>query len=233
MHRFARLPAAALALAALAAPALAQDRPQLQPTRDATIDYRLEGHNTPSGQPRTMRMFVTAGGGKTRIEPSEGRTVIILDRGASKMTIVMLDKQQYMERPMNPSQQAHFDVANGTKFTRRGSETIAGQRCTVWESQGERHGSGCVTDTGLVLKGESTSQNGEHSVLLATAVSLGSLSADLFQPPPGFSRMAIPQMPGGMPGGMPNGIPGRPGMPGMPNLPPGVQLPPGVTLPRP
>ncbi len=194
-----------IALAALLMPlaAQAQDRPPMAPTKDATIDYRMES----TGAPRTMRMFLSAGGKLMRIETAGQPGYMIMDRNANRMFIVMADAHRYMERPLTPGQQTGFDLSHGQSFTRKGTETIAGMRCTVWESTGEHAGSGCVTDDGLVLRGESGSPDGMRARLVATAVKVAPLGADTFQPPAGFTRMEMPSMPGGMPPGARPGAP--------------------------
>ncbi len=192
-----RPPLVLAALLALPVAAVAQDRPPMSPTRDATIDYRVEGAN---GGPRTMRMFLAAGGKLMRIEMPGQPGSMIMDRNASRMMIVMADARRYLERPLSFDQQTGFDFDRGQGFTRKGTETIAGLRCTVWESTGEHAGTGCVTDDGLVLRGESASPDGMRSRLVATAVKVAPLGADTFRPPAGFAKM---EMPAGMPGGMP------------------------------
>ena len=193
-----RLPLALAALLAVPVAVQAQDRPPMSPTKDATIDYRVEGAN---GGPRSMRMFLAAGGKLMRIEMPGQPGYMIMDRNASRMLIVMADARRYMERPLTGDQQTAFDMSNGQNFARKGTETIAGVRCTVWESTGEQTGSGCVTDDGLVLRGESTTPDGMRSRLVAPAVKVAPLGAETFQPPAGFAKMEMPAMPGGMPPG--------------------------------
>jgi hypothetical protein len=190
------LPCAALAVATVAA---AQDRPVLAPTRDATIDYKVEGRS--GNGPKTLRMMFTAGGKQMRIDMPEHPGYVVMDRAGGRMMIVMAQAQRYIERPMPPGQQGAFEMKEGQSFTRKGTETIAGYKCTVWESKGERSGSGCVTDDGLVLRGESATPDGQQSRLIATAVSIAPVNPDMFLPPAGFAKMEIPAMPpGGRPG---------------------------------
>ncbi len=73
-----RPPFAALLLLALPAAALAQDRPVLQPMRDATIDYQVEGSGTEG--PRSLRMMFAAGGQKLRIDMPGQPGFMVMDR---------------------------------------------------------------------------------------------------------------------------------------------------------
>lgn len=193
-----RMHAAALALFALPCAALAQDRPKLAPTKDATIDYSIESGSR--NGPKSLRMLFAAGGGRMRIDMPGQPGYVVLDRAGGRMMIVMAQAQRYLERSIPPGQQGAFDMAEGQTFIRQGSETIAGLRCTVWTSKGEHSGSGCVTDDGLVLRGESATPDGARSRLVATAVKVAPIGAEMFQPPSGFARMEIPAMPGARPG---------------------------------
>lgn len=229
MNSIPRVFAATALLATAAVPAVAQDHPMVAPTRDVVIDYLIEGRSATNGGPQTVRMSVTAGGHKTLVEPSDGRTQIIIDRPAGRTYILMMDQRKYMERPLNQNQQGSFDIGhgNGAGMTKKGSETIAGRRCTVWETKNDRNATACVTDDGLVLKGESQSPNGgPKSRLIATTVLVGPISPERFNVPYGFTRFDIPNIPG-MGGG------GIPGMPSMPSMPSGIQIPGGFTIPRP
>ena len=197
--RLALLPAAIATLLPLAA--AAQDKPVLAPTRDATIDYKVEGRGNTG--PQSLRMMFTAGGKKMRIDMPGQPGFVVMDRTAGRMMIVMADARRYMEQPMPPGQQGAFDLSENHSFTRKGTETIAGQRCTVWESKGEHAGTGCVTDEGLVLRGESVTPDGRQSKLIATAVSLAPIAATSFEAPAGFTKMEMPVMPPGARPGAP------------------------------
>ena len=234
LSRFLSPIAVALPLLAVL-PAVAQERPVLQPTRDAVIDYRVEGRST-----QNVRMYVTAGGNKTRIEPADGKSLILIDRLAGKTTIVLYEQHKYLERPLNANQPGGFEVGHsGGNLTKKGTETIAGRRCTVWETKGQRPSTGCITDDGLVLKGESQNPGGgERTSLIATSVQVGPLGSNTFMVPAGFTRIEVPNMQGmqgmpGMPGGIMPGMPSTQSLPSTPSMPSGIQIPGGFTIPRP
>jgi hypothetical protein len=194
------LAAATLAGPALAGPALAQERPVMVPSKDTTVDYQMEGR---SGGPRSMRMMYSAGGKMIRIDMPGQKGYVVMNRDAHRMMIVMAEAHRYMEHDLPPGQRDPFDMGNGQKFTKKGTETIAGMRCTVWEATGEHPGNGCVTDDGIVLRGESAPPNGEKSRLIATAVSVAPIAPDMFAAPTGFAKMDIPSMPAGARPGAP------------------------------
>jgi hypothetical protein len=197
MRRLALAALLALPCIAPASNAWAQDRPPLAPTRDATIDYRIEGGA--SGGARQMRMQFTAGGKLIRIEMPGQQGYVVMDRNANRILFIMAGAKRYLERPLPPGHQAPFEVSQGRAFVRKGTETIAGVPCTVWEGKGDRHGFGCITEDGLVLRGESEMPNGGHMSLIATAVSTAPLGAAVFAPPAGFTRMEMPAGPPGAP----------------------------------
>jgi hypothetical protein len=238
IHRLLAATVLAGATLGLSPPATAQERPNLQPTRDAMIDYRVEGRRAANGEPQMLRMYISAGGRKTLIEPSDGRTQIIVDRSVGRTYILMMQQRQYMERPLNQSQPGGFEVGQtsaNTSLTKKGTETIAGRRCTVWESRGQRTSTACITDEGLFLKGESQAPGGgERSSLIATNVQVGPLAPETFNVPYGFTRYETANIPGMPSGGFTGGnIPGLPSTPSMPSMPSGIQIPGGFTIPRP
>lgn len=207
-------------------PAHAQDRPPLAATRDVMVTYRTLGRDAG----KQVVMSQSAATHRMRVETAQSPGYAIIDQAGHTTTVVMTDKQMYMEMQGNhgPGQSTGLPDANG-RFTRRGTETIAGVRCTLWDyASGDQTGSTCITNDGVTLRAIGKDGGGIEAI----SVDYSAQPAERFAPPAGFQRMTLPA---GMPGG---GMPGA-GMPsaGMPGaghgfaLPPGVKLPPGVTIP--
>ena len=198
-----RATAVAIAMAALAGAAVAQEHPPMAPTKDVTIEYKYVMQGNPA-QARTSRTMIAAGGKQMRIEGLGPQGYMILDRADARMIMVMDQQHMYMERPLDPARAGPLVLQDNMKFSRTGNDTVAGISCTVWQVQGQ-HGSGsaCISDDGVLLRAESAEQGG-HMTMTATSVTFGPLAASLFQPPPGYQKMDMPAMPQGM---------GRPGMP--------------------
>jgi Domain of unknown function (DUF4412) len=201
MHALAGLTVALLA----ATPVMAQEHPTLAPTRDVTIDYRLES-KAAGNQPRTMKIQITAGGTRMRVEAQPAPGYMIMDRTAGRTIMVMTQQHTYADVPTSPAMANTFQLTDKMGFTRQGTDTVAGQRCTVWTVRRENGaGVACITDDGVLLRGDSDTGGGP-SHIVATKVTYGTLADSVFQAPPDYKKMDVPAGAG------------RPGMaPGVPH----------------
>ena len=190
---------ALLATAAMPMLALAQERPPEAPTRDVAITYRLLGPH-----PGTMQMRVQAGTGLTRMDNPDHHGYGIVDRTRQQMTMVMTEEHSYMVMTSPPGAPRTPELDPTARFTRHGTDTVAGLSCTVWDYT-SRHSSGsaCVTDDGVMLR---TRDNASQLGMEAIEVTYAAQPDADFHPPAGFTQMQMPQFAPGMPG-MP---PGRP-----------------------
>jgi hypothetical protein len=184
-------------LAATAAPATADDHPLFRPSRDVAVEYRSAGMTQGSaanpGGPVTMRFASKTS--RIRIEGAGGRGYAILDPDAGRMTMVMAEKQMYVERPADPGMIAMFRGTN-TAFKKTGTDTVAGVTCTVYEATiNERNGQVCLTGDGVLLRARSNDP--EHRELEATKVTYADQPAALFETPAGYQKLDIPDMTGG------------------------------------
>jgi len=199
------LATAAGAVIAWSGLAAAQEHPPLAPAKDVIVEYHFKA--APAGAPAQegqSRISTAAEGKRLRIEGFVPAGYMIVDR-VNVRTIVVTDAQrQYIEMPFDPARSGPLMLRENMKFTRKGSDTIAGARCTVWDIQSEQgSGTACITDDGVLLRADTNGRNGELQ-MTATSVKYGALADSLFQPPAGYQKMQVPTMP---PGG------GRPGMP--------------------
>jgi hypothetical protein len=206
-HALAGLTAALLA----ATPVMAQEHPAMAPTRDVTIDYSLD-NKAAGNQPRTMKMQVTAGGTRMRIEAQGAPGYMIVDRAAGRTIMVMTQQHAYADLPTSAAMANSFQLNDKMGFTRQGTDTVAGQRCTVWTVRRENGaGVACISDDGVLLRGDSDTGRGP-SHMVATKVTYGTLADSVFQPPAGYKKMDMPAMPPGAarPGAAPGAAPGAP-----------------------
>lgn len=190
--------AVAAAVLAVALPAGAQASPTLHPTRDVVVQYHVSGRAAGPGQSSDVTIHYKAGGKRMRIEPQGQPGYMIVDRTMGTMEMVMPSQHLYMELPYDPKKVMSFEGSNA-KFTRRGSDAVAGLQCTVYDvKSNKRTGEVCLTDDGVMLR----AKNGgpQHaSTLRATKVTYRTQPASLFTPPPGFHKMDasnLPQMGG-------------------------------------
>ncbi len=90
-----------------------------------------------------------------------GGAYVIVDRTTQRMTMVMPQDRRYLEMPANDAFARGFVLSDSMRFIRKGSETVAGLKCTQWEviSQ-EGAGTACVTDDGVLLRGRGSDGKG-------------------------------------------------------------------------
>ncbi|MCW3474974.1 DUF4412 domain-containing protein [Limobrevibacterium gyesilva] len=207
----ARLAAVVLVGTSLQA-AAAQDHPPFEPTRDVTVDYVTDARSRAPNMPNTMRIYLAAGGKRMRMEAPGMPGYMLMDRAASRVVMVMAEQRMYTEIPLDPSRTAMLTLNDKMAFTRKGTDTVAGLRCTVWEVRKDaaHGGTACIADDGVVLRGESSEGGGAPTHVTATAVSYATLPDSVFQPPADFRKLELPA--GMTPGMMPPGV-GRPAVP--------------------
>jgi hypothetical protein len=194
---------ATMMFAAFSGWAVADDHPVVAPTKDVTVEYTYDVKGGDGSHARHAKMYIAAGGKRARMEGIEGGS-IIYDRANGHMFMVMEQRRTYMELPMDATRAGVFGLLENKKFTRKGTDSVAGMRCTLWEISDEKgSGTGCFTDDGVVLRGWSDGSE-RRMVMTATSVTFGPLAEGLFEPPAGYQKMQMPGMPPGA---------GRPGMP--------------------
>ena len=192
MHHFLL---AATGVLASCGVALAQDRPPVAPTRDVMVAYRATapaqaGAQAPQGA-QDIRVATTQGGRLLRVEGvGAGGAYVIVDRTTQRMVMVMPQDRRYVEMPASDAFARGFVLNESMTFVKRGTETVAGLKCTLWEvTSREGAGTACVTDDGVLLRGRGSDGKGG---IEATSVKYGPQAAALFKPPADFSRLDVP-----------------------------------------
>ncbi len=186
---------AAFGLLAASGAALAQDRPPVAPTRDVIVSYRATapaqaGARVPQGT-HNIRVATTQGGRLLRVEGvGAGGAYVIVDRTTQRMVMVMPQDRRYVEMPASDAFARGFVLNESMTFVKRGAETVAGLKCTLWEvTSREGAGTACVTNDGVLLRGRGNDGKGG---IEATSVKYGPQAAALFKPPADFSRLDVP-----------------------------------------
>jgi hypothetical protein len=178
-----------------AAPAYAEDPPLIHPNRDVAVDYRSSGmaHGPADDPAGVITMRFSGQGNRIRIDGPHGHGYAILDIDSGRMTMVITDKQIYMEAPANPGMLAMFQ-AKPAAFRKTGNDTIAGVACTTYAATINDHdGQVCLTGDGVLLRARSTEPNGQRE-LEAVKVTYEAQPAELFGPPAGFKKMDVPDV---------------------------------------
>jgi hypothetical protein len=188
-----------LALLALTAPARADNAPMIHPTRDVAVEYRSVGApQGPAAEPgRVVTMRFSSKTDRIRIDGASGRGFVILDPDADMMTMVMQERQMYVQRPADPGMVAMFKATNAA-FRKTGTDTIAGIACTTYDATFNEHrGEVCLTNDGIMLRARSADTDHQRE-LEAVTVTYGDQPADLFEIPAGYRKLDASSMPHGM-----------------------------------
>jgi hypothetical protein len=180
-------------LAPLAAPgaALAQDRPRLEPARDVAVTYRLVG----TGAQGQVAMSWRASARQARLDNPDG-SFLIADLAAGIGFMAHDRARELMVLPAPPGDAGVPGlIPPGGRFTRDGTDKVAGQDCQTWRvemSDGGR-GRACITADGVVLRSLGGAGPGQpEQGLEATAVSYGAQDAARFARPAGYREISPP-----------------------------------------
>ena len=197
-----------LALLLCAAPALAQDRPPIMPTRDVAVTYRVGG-----GQPGEMQMSWLTAQGLMRMDMPGGQGFMVVNVQAGSGFMVMPSMRMVMDMPAGAGGVNNFARASQTaRFTREGSDRVANTPCTLWrvEDRGDT-ARVCTTADGVTLRatpagggpGDNSPQGGTggspgsspggiQGAMEAIRVEYGTQDATRFARPQGYQTMQMP-----------------------------------------
>jgi hypothetical protein len=185
-----RLGVAGAVLSLLAAgAALAQTHPQLIPTRDVDVTYRV----TQAGRTVEERVRWLAAEQVQRVD-SSGPIYMIVDHKSRRLTLVNIAKRTVLT--MDAPRQSALDPDSDAAFTNAGQASVAGLPCTEWLMPAGGAKRLCVTADGVMLR----VQDGGSTLAEATAVQYGQSDPASFQVPADFQNMpppaAAPEPPG-------------------------------------
>ncbi len=178
----------------LAAAAPAQERPLIQPSRDVSVTYRVEGAAAtvvPGGIPNALRLSWDAAGQRLRAEP-EGRTqAVIVDLRTHSALVMDTALRSALTLPTRDSDLQPLTL-EGARLTRRNEAVVAGLPCTNWAVQSSRgNGTVCLTADGVALRADGE-VDGRHGTFTALNVSYGPVRDDLFRVPADFMQLSLP-----------------------------------------
>ncbi len=195
-----RAGAAAIAIAtvggALFGRAAAQDRPLIQPSRDVSVVYRVEGAAAsvvPGGIPNALLLSWDAAGQRLRAEPEGRSQAVIVDLRAHSAKIVDTVLRSALTLPTRDRDFQPLTL-EGARLTRRNDVVIAGLPCTNWAVQSSRgNGTVCLTADGVALRADGD-VDGRRGTFTASRVSYGPVSDDLFRVPADFMQFNFPKL---------------------------------------
>ena len=177
---------AALAVLSVSAHAQGQERPPASPTRDATVGYHLA---PAAGEAINVRVLFRGGGQALRVDLPDTSYMIALPPSQTLTLIVPLEQTAAI-LPWSAGPQALFLTTDRTRYTKKAEATIAGQRCTLWDTQQDAlRGTVCITKDGLMLRNQFTDPQGRRNSVEAFAVRLEPSAETDFTIPVGFERL--------------------------------------------
>lgn len=180
----------AVPFALAAGEAVAQSQPQLIPTRDVDVTYRVSR----AGQELDQRVRWLAAEKLERVD-SAGAVYMIVDHKSRRLTLVDPGRKAALEMDAPPQSTLHPD--EHAAYTRGNTDMVAGLRCTEWAMAPDvgRHQQLCVTDDGVLLR----VRDGTDTVVQATSVEYRRLDPATFRLPPAARSVppaAAPPPPG-------------------------------------
>ena len=185
-----------LAVLTASAPALAQERPPLLPTRDVTVVYQLSGdagQAIPGGIPGTVRVSWSAAAQRLRAEPEGRGQALLLDFGAHSLEVVDSNLKTAMSLPLRERDLQPMTL-QGAHLTRAGHAVIAGIGCTDYSAQSARgHGTVCVTPDGVALRASGV-LDGRQGSFTAISVDYGPVPARALEVPKGYMNLDFLRM---------------------------------------
>lgn len=179
--------AAVLLMAAGPAPGAGPERPVLVPARDAIVGYHL---SPATGEPIDVRVGLRSGGAALRVDLPDQSYMLAVPPTRALMLVVPLERTA-LDLPWADGPQSLFLLDERMRFTRKGEATVAGQRCTTYDTVLERARSTvCVTGDGIVLRAQSQDPMGRRNLVEAFAIRYQPLAETDFVVPADFERMS-------------------------------------------
>jgi len=162
----------------------AQERPQLVPTRDVDISYKITRPNQPAIVERRRWL---AGEHLERVDGPDKSTTIF-DRNRGEITLLNAANRTF--RKLEGTGRRPPEPEAGVTLTRGAEFVIAGLRCVewTWTEDTENHAV-CVTREGVLLR---LAIDG-HAVIEARSVRFARQTAELFQVPANYSPALAPE----------------------------------------
>jgi hypothetical protein len=162
----------------------AQERPQLVPTRDVDVSYKITRLNQPVIVERRRWL---AGEHLERVDGPDKSTTIF-DRNKGEITLLNAANRTFRKLEGNGRRPPEPEA--GVKLMRGNEVVIAGLRCVewTWTQDTETH-TVCATPEGVLLR----LVIDRNTVIEARSVRFAAQTATLFEVPPGYSPALAPE----------------------------------------
>ena len=172
------------------------DHPEMLPTRDVVVTYRVDGVGMEGAH--KMQVTYARSGLQTRIdyfrwvEAKDAFVSIVFDRPANRSLVIMPEEKGYTLTPIGATPNRAALLKPWMQFARKYESSVAGTACTQWEIRRSGNpdyvGNACVTDDGVVL--HLVSNDRTDAALTAITLSYGPTPTGIFNPPMQFTRLS-------------------------------------------
>ena len=126
---------------------------------------------------------------KLRVDADGAPGWSVVDQRAKRMLVVMEQQRAVLEVPANTGPgglSMPTEPPASARFTKGGSATVAGLRCTLWHYEdGDKQGETCLTADGVMLRSSGT-LGGRTGVMEAVEVRYGPQDPARFRIPEGY-----------------------------------------------
>ncbi len=169
--------------------AVAADTPLFAPNKDVVVVYAASGASEQQSAPKLRVSY----GSENRVRMDFFRFAetdtpfawLIYDPTIDRITTVLPERHGYVMRDVGKLPSPGSFLRPDMKYSRGGTETVAGLGCTDWQVAGAGEATLCITDDGVVLR--ATREKPAPGELKATSVQYGPVAADVFKPPADFA----------------------------------------------
>jgi hypothetical protein len=157
------------------------------------ITYRSAGSDP--RVPDSLSVRFSADLGRLRIE-GVPLGYVLVDAPAERVELVMPQPKLVLEMPPGAGITEGFLLGGGLRFSRVGTDRVLGRLCTVYDVSADRdraHGRVCLTEDGLLLRGEGAGRDGRTARIEAVEIRQGAQPVGLFSVPDTYRMMALPR----------------------------------------
>ncbi len=166
------------------------ERPPVVPGRDALVAYHL---SPATGEAIDVLVSFRAGGSALRLDLPDASWIVASPPTKGVLLMVPQDLTA-TELPWAEGPQPLFILDERGRFTKRAEATLAGQRCTVWESVNDpSKRTLCITKEGVILRHQFQDGQGRRNLVEAFAVRFEAVPDAAFAVPAGYDRLSAMQ----------------------------------------
>ena len=179
-----------LALAASAAPAMAQTAPAITPQRDVDVTYSIASP-APGAPALQQRMRWSVATGRLRVDPPAHDMYMVVDYRTRRMMVVRPADQAVLD--MDASGPGMPGAPSDGQFARQNTMSVAGMSCTNWQTLDASGAPAviCFTADGVMLR---ASRDGQV-LLEATSIQYAPQDPAAFAVPANYRHIAPPPQP--------------------------------------